>query len=350
MASIFTTGELADLHIEHFIFHLITKEGDKPRYLDQIELAAEQAAFFKEQFRLAAGRSTEYLFSDPEHASVVADIRELVERPVERFLPQSKRLATSFHSYHRGNVNDGIFIIALVALPAGKRLLFLIKMDYEQVLDFELESIGDATVRAILHEVTNPIVQSREAIQKMAIVDIDGHYRWDVLAHDRATGSRPEVSQYFADFLQMRKLETDADWMNKTVSATLDWARRNRKELSQLPGDYKEKAVEYMETRPVFAPDDFIETVLTEEPPEQSTPLKASFSNFLDHRGIAAAHFTPDLEALDEKRSRLVTQEGVVVEWKGTQERNFIEIRSPAQSADGLYHIVIRTENIDFKR
>ncbi len=346
----FSTNDLSNLQIEQFVFHIIIKEEHTPRYLDDVPLTQSQSDFFKEQFRLAAKRSHEYEFTDRETSLTYQMIDELVTRPIERFIPISKNLTGSFHSQHRGNVNDGIFIIALVRLPETGKLLFLIKMDHEEVLDYELRNIDHNVTTAILREVTNPIVQSKEAIQKVAIIDVSERYPWDILANDRATGSRPEVSNYFADFLQMKPMETEEKLMNKTVDATRDWAGINKAELQQLPGKIKEKAVTFMEHRPVFEADSFVEEILAEEPAERQEMLKSSLVNFLDQEGIANLTYSPNYDGLDNKPSKLLTSENVELRWKGSMESNFIEIKKPEETGDRLYHILIKTQNIDFKK
>jgi len=345
----FSPHDLAELKIEHFIFHIIAKEEEGPRFLDAVPLGKDQFEFFKEQFKLAVATSVEYQFIEPDTSSTYRDIDELVSTPNQNFVSATKRLAQSFHSYHRGNVNDGIFIIALVALPEAGRLLFLVKMDYEKVLDFVVQDVEESS-QAILREVTNPIVQSKEAIQKVAIVDVGQQYEWDVLANDRATGSQPTVSRYFSDFLQVKPLENDLSWMNKTVATALEWARSNKDELAELPGHYKEKAVEYMESHPVFEADEFVDNLLHEEPKDLRPTLTASFRNVLDQQGISAVTYRPDFESLSAKPSRMITQEGVRIEFRGSMAANFIEILEPDQTGEEVYQIVIRTEQIEFKK
>jgi hypothetical protein len=346
----FSSSDLTNLQIEQFVFHIIIKDKDIPRYLDNVQLTQTQLEFFKEQFCLAAKISHEYEFIDRETSSTYQMINELVNSPIEKFIPISKKLTGSFHSQHRGNVNDGIFIIALVRLPETGRLLFLIKMDHEKVLDFELRDIDHNVTTAILRKVINPIVQSKEAIQKVAIIDVSERYPWDILANDRATGSRPEVSNYFASFLQMKPMETEEKLMNKTVDAAREWARINKAELQQLPGKIKEKAVTFMEHRPVFEAESFAEEILAEEPDERQERLKVSLVNFLDQEGIANRSFSPNYDGLYNKPSKLITGEDVELRWKGSMENNFIEIKKPEETGDGLFHILIKTQKVDFKK
>lgn len=350
MEARFSSSDLNNLQIENFIFHIIIKNEDTPRFLDEVPLTQRQSDFFKKQFRLAARRSHEYEFKDKQTSLIYQQINELVGRPDEHFLSISKSLTRSFHSQHSGNVNDGIFIVALVALPEAGRLLFLIKMDHEEVLDYELRDLDHDITLAILREVTNPIVQSREAIQKVAIVDISDRYPWDALANDRATGSRPEVANYFAGFLQMKPMETEEKLMNKAVDFTREWAGMNKSELQQLPGKIKEKAVTYMENSLVFEAENFADVVLAEEPEERQESLKNSLVNYLDQKGIASLTFSPVVDELANKPNKLITNEDVELRWKGSMESNFIEIQKPDETEDGLFHILIKTQNIEFKK
>lgn len=345
MVQYFKSADLENLKIDHFIFHIIVKEEDQPRFLDSVPLTEGQTAFFKEQFKLATRRSHEYQFTDQERSEAYRDIHLMVSEPAQHFVEASKRLASRFHGLHSGNAKDGIFIVAQVSLTDGARLFFLIKMDHKDVLNYSLKN-ADHSTQAILRMVANPIVQSTEAIQKVAIIDISGSHEWDVLASDRGTGSKPTITGYFSNFLQIQEMPTAVKWMNKAVDTVQEWALVHIGELDQLPGIIKEKAIAYMENNPEYEAADFVNTLLSTEAEENVERLRGSLMQYLDEEGLSNITFAPQPSQIKDKKNKLITREGVTITWRGSLKGNFIEVRKPEETGDGLYHILIRTETI----
>lgn len=345
----FTPRDLAQLEIEHFIFHIIVKDDDKPTHLDEVPLTDEQKLFFKKQFREAGKHATEYEFTDPESSPVVQQLKQMEDDPQTHFIPTSKTMATLFHSYHKGNAKDGVMILAIVRLDNGCRLLLILKLDNQLVLRYKVTRSGHV-LKAILEEVTNPLVQSKETLQKLAIVDIGEKFAWDVLAFDRKTNT-PRVGQYFENFLTMKMRETEVQLMEDSVKAVRQWATINRDELDekQQISDYKERAIQYMELHDLFESDTFIEYVVQDENVQRKGNLKTSLEAHFEGEGIAGRSFSPKPEFLKEnlRKHEIRTAEGVKVQWTGPAEASFISFKEPSDETEGLHEINIRTERID---
>ncbi len=348
MDSHFTPQDLQRIAFKKFIFHVIVKDDDKPTLLDEVPLTDEQEKFFKDRFRDAGKRSTEYEFLDKKNSLVVKQLDKMLKNPENDFLEISKELAISFHSYHKGNATDGIMVVAFVSLDDGKDLLLILKIDHQSVLRYKIDRSEEA-VKAILEEVTNPIVKSKEALQKLAIIDVGHNYDWDVLAFDSKT-STVRVGQYFENFLTMKMRETEVRLMETTVKAVRQWATINQMELDkdQHISDYKERAIQYMEMHDQYETEQFLEYVVKDDLPERKDKLQSSLKGFLENEGVAGRNFSPQPELLkaNQRRHEIQTEEGVKIQWSGSPEQNFIEFREPSNGTDGMYEINIRSHQI----
>jgi hypothetical protein len=74
--------------------------------------------------------------------------------------------------------------------------------------------------------------------------------------------------------------------------------------------------------------------------------LENSLFEALDSKGIARTAFVPQIK---EARRKLTTADGVTISWVGSMESKFIEILPPAETGDGTYHILIKTEEIAWR-
>lgn len=161
--SVLTPEEKAALKIDNFIFHVV-HHGDKaPILLDQTPVAGFET-FFLERVRETL-QGNRFIFKPGSQTQ--ADLAKAAADP-NVFVPMSKELATRFHALQDRRIKRGVLIV--MALSTGARKLFsLIKYDHERVLTFEL-----ASSRAVLHDVLNSFTESPAALQKSALIELDG--------------------------------------------------------------------------------------------------------------------------------------------------------------------------------
>ena len=323
------------LELDQFIFHLIARDEDTPRYFDQIPTDERSRDFFLDCFRQVLDRGTEYEFTDPQHSRTVSEFQELATVDSEAFVRLSKTLTNSFFSYHKGNTNDGLFIVARVKTEAGLPLLFLIKMDYERVMTFERETNTDGElVRAILKEVANPITQNVQALQKTAIVDVTDAMEWDVLAQDRATKT-PRVGQYFEKFLAAHERDTSTHMTTRAMLAVRQFNVEHEFSSDECFEHY-ERARDYMNEQPVFEDQSFIERIVTLENPERREALSDSLNGFLREQKVAGKSFEmrPDKLKSSFKTHSIIADEGTKINFTGTMASKFIRIIEPGALDD----------------
>ncbi len=83
---------------------------------------------------------------------------------------------------------------------------------------------SETAKKVVMEEIKNSIVQSKEAIQKVAIINLYNHYDWGVLANDKKTGNNPKVAEYFEAFLEMRMKDTHKALTIKAIDLPRKWA------------------------------------------------------------------------------------------------------------------------------
>lgn len=354
MARLFSEQELDALQLKHFIFHILDPEQDQPRFLSKVALDPHQTSFFLEQFRLAAHQASAFEFVSQEHGFVHRATQLLSGLDEDSFLSLSRDLATDLHDHLRGNMSPGILILAVLGLPERKDHLFLLKMDHKEVMDYHFED-DRAAGEVVLEIVHNPIVQSADAIQKVAIISWEGPGEvdpetgevldpvWHLQAADRSAGKRSELTQYFARFLHMRPKMTDARWTSEAFKLVGHWAEEKEDELTERPEHYQEKVAIYVENSDLFEVQDFVEHVLQEEEEETRESLRGELYQTLEERGVAATAFVPQLK---ETRRKLITAEGLVISWVGSQESKGIRVEPPAEGTHGSFRIIIETDAV----
>lgn len=199
-----TNKDKESLDIESFIFHILLKDQDAPQYLDEVVLNKSQKRFFKKWFATAVTNSIEYEFKDLKRDGSVYKISQSIGSKPE-FIEKSKTLASDFKRFHKGTSSDGILIVSTVTVESGK-ILYMMKMDYSETFQYKLEEKGGKSI-AILSEVENPINENKQAIQKVAMINISANYGWDVSAQDRQATIGYRIADYFKNFLDVREKE-----------------------------------------------------------------------------------------------------------------------------------------------
>ncbi|ALC15615.1 hypothetical protein DSOUD_0828 [Desulfuromonas soudanensis] len=351
--SVLLTTHKDSLIIEDFIFHVILKDEETPRYFDAVTFRSQsQRDFFKEIILLAAV-GTQYVFADPENSDFVQNCQEIIANPAERFVPLSRTLANSFRQLHIGHVNDGVFIAARVSmLIDGHRQSFisLLKVDYANVLQHVRDRIGTDDV-VTFNEITESIAEDKKTIQKWAFIDVGNHFGWDVLAQQRGrlgkqADTTEAIADYFKQFLGVTERETDSVLTRAVVQEASAWARQ-QEGLPEIPNNYKARAFDYMGASDNFDTDDFINLVVRDEDPERKQRLMGSLREHLAAKGLAGQTFTPRAGSLikSQKKNTLKTTNGVTLTWEGQAEDRGIMIEQ--ERKNGYKHITIRTPDFD---
>jgi len=351
MSKAFPPNELDSLSIKKMIFHRLSKEEDSPSYLDEVVLQESQYDFFENVIRIAASKSSQFNFLEEEGESILLQI-DMLENPTEHFFSNARQMTRLFKQLHPSHHCDGVLLFALVEVgEMGHKMLFIAKMDELEVLQYGIESTEEGQQKAILENIQNTIIENESAILKSALIDIDAHYEWNVLAQDRQK-SGPGIADFFKLFLHVQEKEINAILSTKVVAEVQKWAEKNKEEVLQEAenvADYKERAVSYLRTAEEFDSHQLMDIVIPPEEDnlERKQELTQSLFEHLDSKDLAQLNFVPEPENIKSSvtKSSIKTKEGVQITWDGDQEAHGIEIRR----VDGKMQIIISTEDYTFK-
>ena len=339
--SVLTAGERNQIQIEKLIFHIILKDEQQPRYLNEVTVTDEQRSFFRDRLdEAAAGR----LFVFVEGSSTKAKSEELIDCDNERFVLLSKELAYDFRRLHGANTNNGVFIVAVAAI-GERKLVFLIKFDHKRIYQYQVQDGG----RALLREVQDTFSEDKSSIQKVALIDVCDETAWDVLVTDVA--ARPEknyITDYFRGFLGVTPRETDTDLTKQALKIAFNWAVENEAELpdTQEASDYKSRAKAYLLGNETFDSDTFINSVILDSNAERRERHRASLKSRLEEQGLYGQNFRLVHSALDRRSTKnvRVTQEGLRIEWEGSAEA--VNYTVSPRDENGQHTITIKTGGI----
>jgi len=200
--STLTQVQKESIEIDKFIFHIIIVENEEPTHLDAVILTDSQKSFFKERIAEVA-EGTQYLFIDKENNTLSRNALDLSDD--DMFIHASKVICNDFKSHHGTNMTDGAFIITTFKMLSTNEetinLIALIKMDQKKVLEYELEDTA-AGRKAKMREIADSFIESKDAVQKVAIVDTSDTFSWDILAKERK--KTEGIADYFTQLSHIK--------------------------------------------------------------------------------------------------------------------------------------------------
>jgi hypothetical protein len=342
--SVLYQNEKDSFEIKKFIFHIIIEGQLQPVYLDEVILETEQVIFFKQRL-VDVSEGVQHIFEARDKSEFVTDCSSLISDPDKNFIQISKKLAYSFKTHHNKQTANGVFITALVTVEGKRDLIFLLKIDHRKVYQYHLKDS-----KALLTELTRTFVEDRKAIQKSALIDVSDYYSWDVLAKERNPPAKKALRDYFAAFLTVIEKDTPSTLTPKAVRAVREWAISHISELDdqQDVSSYKSRAIGYLMGTSVFKTDDFIDAVILDEDEDRAGRLKTSLKAHFDEIGLTGQSFVPNKTSLTPAARKHIreTAEGVKIEWEGDPLESNIILPAERNNNDGMFHILIKTNNI----
>jgi hypothetical protein len=202
-----------------------------------------------------------------------------------------------------------------------------------------------------MKEIQNTFVEDKRAIQKVAIVDVNDNFKWNVLAFDRNATGKKGLSDYFANYLEVIERETPSVLTQRTLSTVIQWAKQNKSFLNPdfEIAVYKQRAIDYLIKARRVNSKDLITAIVADTDMSRQKKLRKTLSHSFDEAGLTGQVYPPNIGSLKAavKKNIRKTAEGIKIEWEGSPEEVNIEIPSMVNSNDGLYHISIKTSKID---
>lgn len=358
--SALTKLQKESITLNKFIFHIISKDEDKPIYLDEVSLTAEQKKFFQNRISEVA-EGTQFGFIDKGNNSLTKLCENLHIDAL--FIDNSKIITNEFKKFHSGNMSDGAFIISTFNMldkdDSTISLIALIKMDHKKVLEYNYSD--DENNRQVqLREIAQSFIESKEAMQKVAIIDVANEFKWDILAKER--GKAEGITDYFKKFLDALEQDTPSILTRRTVQEVSKWARINNDNLKDIP-ELKTKTTDfssYIKTRAInflksndgvtFNSDNFYSHILyndsfTTDSKSKIDNLRVNLKEHFIDKGIEGQVFVskPNSITPTVSKTKKKTLEGVIIEWQGDAADNGIIIKE----SNNQKVITITTSNLE---
>jgi hypothetical protein len=133
----------------------------------------------------------------------------------------AQQVSRRFHEQHVGASSDGaFFVFQLSCDDPDVHFYSLIKYDFREAL--EQQTIDDETH---LRRIVNALISDRKAVQKSAIIKVQNGTAIDLVAARDRTKVPPDVSDYFATFLDVKRSRSNVELTQaavKTLRETLD--------------------------------------------------------------------------------------------------------------------------------
>jgi hypothetical protein len=325
-------NELRALRIVHMVLHEVgPKDEDFKLFEGEVE-AGDLTGFFIDRL-VEANKGSAYEFE--AESKVLAALRAVDSRP-EDIVEQGRAVATLFNNEHSGHVLAGSFAIFALAGGAAKYYA-LVKFDHRPVA-----VLDDTTTRARLELVRKTIVESPEAMQKSALVQL-GDDGGALAVRDRR-GSR-KIPEYFVRFLQVRRRFSESELTKKLSEVIKEVAEKNEqilgaRFLDTLPTKIY-NAVHGAETFDA-AREDIMVSVFGPQP--EDSPIRSSFTEHLVESGLEHEQFDIDKTVVSQPtRRRILTVEGIEIRYAAALQDRVEEV----QMADGTTQIRINTARVE---
>lgn len=341
--SVLTEAERESITIEKLIFHIIIEDELNPVFLDEVFLEDSQKIFFKNRLK-EASQGSQFLFTDKTTSVVYKECKAIVSNLGDNFLQSSRNLTALFKSQHKKNMSDGVFVVALVSVSSERKMVFLIKLDHKLVYRYKVDG-----KKATLEEIKNTFIEDKKAIQKVALIDMSDHYAWDLLATERDVDG---IRKYFKDFLQVVEKDDAYSLTEKARNIARSWASINSDltNVNENPSSYKNRAINYLSCHAAFNSDEFVDYVIYDEDLEKRERAKSSFKEFMEIKGLYGQIFKPSSKALAAAKRKNIgkTAEGITLQWEGDSKSVNMYIPNERNKSDNLFHILIKTSNIEY--
>lgn len=320
LEAVLTAAQVKTLDIESFIFHIIqSDESDDPIYLDAVVLGETQKKFFLSRLKECA-KGTQYIFkNDSPHLQ--KNCEGMTSKP-EEFIEISRSITSDFADRHAGNTADGVFVVSVVkylhSANEYKKLIFLVKLDKTASFSYSYKEENGKKI-AVINEVPNALSESKQAVQKSALIDVSGLHAWHVLAFDRV---KPTLSDYFRGFLGVTERQTDSTLTKNTHRVVRGWASQIPAELL-APGEDSNtisgRSLSYFQAHEHFDTEEYVSAIVRHDDEEKKKKLIESLQEKLVEVGVAGQSFASMPGSLSRKDKKQIyqTAEGVTITFEG---------------------------------
>ena len=337
--SYFLDGESDALQIEKMILHVVGAGDFEP----QAEMEdVEQEPFFLARIREIDASG---LFSFDDDSQTKRTVGEIAQGTIS-FEEGAQRLARDFAGRHSGASSDGaLFMFELTSNSTNNTLYSIFKYDYREVLE-RTDEDGQSHLRRIVEA----FVADKRALQKSCLIRVqDGLVSGEVAAQDRM-GRAPDLTDYFAAFLNVRRARNDVE-LNRSLTDALREVFTDRR--ADLPNRDAAAALraakEALGQRQRIDNAAVLEAVLVAAgnpaEPDLISTFESTVGRKLRKAKLTGVEFPPDQQVLRRAaRKRIQTVEGVTLEYPSDLEG--VRVRS-VSGPNGSRTITIDTAKVE---
>lgn len=335
----FTEEEKEQLRIESMILHVVSEDDFDPAPAQVVQ----HASFFLSRI-LDTDVAPVYQFKDVSRSR---DCLQNMALGVTTFEAGAQSLSMEFSREHDTTTREGaFFIFELRTDDDAVRIYSMIKYDYREVIEQSEDDDGETRLRRII----NAFIDDKKAIQKAALIRIVNGVAEELVATRDRTRTAPEIADYFAKFLDVKRNSTD-DELNRRMVDALRNTFSECKEL--LPGQdvaaalRQAKAV--LRDRQHIDEEAIIDAVIAAagHPQNEETQslLRKRTTQKLRAKRLTGLEFRPDRGILRQPAMRRIrTTEGVTVLYP--DEVNAVRVHRVLNAAGHGETITITTDQI----
>lgn len=302
--------EMAALHVEDLIFHVVGKTQADLILMDEI-MAADATVglqkWFLDRLRTANGGNV-FDFTKP---SLVRDSLAAIQANPSCFVAESRSLAQGFQNQHTGATAKGVFLVMRLSCQ-GNMLHALMKYDHEETLSY-LTDLEGGKRRAEVKRILNTFTEKTESVQKCCIVRLtpDGG---EICVRDRS--NKKNISDYFRAFLGVKRRHDARSLTTKLTEVTKAAVRRVMDDLSpEVARNLNQRIFDAIQTTAGFDPEDPLPFLIAVVGPlPDNSKLQKVFLRELEKENVDQEAFEFDKAAVRRpRRRRITTQEGISV-------------------------------------
>lgn len=294
-----TDAQIQNLSIKQLIFHVVQHEGDEPILLDETPIGGFESFFLERVRETLKGNHFQFV----QGSDTLRILQEISKNP-KSFVSNSKQLAINFHAARDGRIKPGAIILIRLT-TTDKELFSLLKYDREQVIAYNL--INDT--RAVLEEIINSFTNSKSALQKCALIELDNE-GGNLVVIDRTVNY--DITDFFRGFLNVRRLKPENEMTESVHKAALKTTTKHRNDLpKEITGKIRSITFQAIQDLETFNEDEFFDKVFGSH---GNPKIRHTYNTFLKQEGIQGDTFRFIKNAIKPPKERKYrTSEGVKI-------------------------------------
>lgn len=237
--------------VERIIFHIIGPDLKAPKILTEVEDPSTHSEFFIARLT-ETSKGTRYNFNPA--SGVKAQIQQALHSP-HAFVDCSQILAERFQALYESDKRLIPGVLMLLQIKnAHETYAAIIKYDDIKVISYKTHETKDGKTKPILDHILNTFVQDKKALQKSALIKIDGELG-HLICIDRS-GKNGDITEKFKSFLDIKRKFTHETLTDRLLIALTETVKANTDIIPKsVTSSLKSAAKEAISSIQVFNPE-----------------------------------------------------------------------------------------------